>query len=36
MRQTLTLIALIALLLPTASLAARERVEVLQNQLEHP
>ncbi|MFP7301269.1 PQQ-dependent sugar dehydrogenase [Klebsiella pasteurii] len=36
MRQTLTLITLIALLLPTASLAARERVEVLQNQLEHP
>lgn len=36
MRQTINLIALTALLLPTASLAAQERVEVLQNQLEHP
>lgn len=37
MRQTITLmIALTALLLPAAALAARERVEVLQNQLEHP
>lgn len=36
MHQTVTLIALTALLLPTAVLAARERVEVLQNQLEHP
>ncbi|WP_457998713.1 PQQ-dependent sugar dehydrogenase [Klebsiella michiganensis] len=37
MRQTITLmIALTALLLPAAALAARECVEVLQNQLEHP
>lgn len=31
MHQTVTLIALTTLLLPTAVLAARERVEVLQN-----
>lgn len=36
MRQTIILIALTALLLPAATSAARERVEVLQNRLEHP